>query len=135
MNNISIVCRVATDPDLKTTNDGTPVCSFRVAIPRNHRNLGTDFITVVCWNATAKFAGNYLTTGRLISIVGRLQVKQWTRTITKKVNIGGKLHEVSIEVPMETPEIVVLDLRALDRPPQLGDTDGDFADERELALA
>jgi single stranded DNA-binding protein len=115
LNNCTFTARIATEPDLRTTPAGVPVCSFRVAVKRIARKGAepqTDFFTVVCWNHNATFAGNYLTTGRLVSLVGSLQIRQWKKEIT----VGTQ----TVLVPMETPEIIVRDIHPLDKRPDTG---------------
>jgi single stranded DNA-binding protein len=131
MNNCTFVARVATDPELRTTPAGVPVCSFRVAVKRIARKGAepvTDFFTVVCWNHNATFAGNYLTTGRLISLTGCLQIRQWKKPIT----VGTQ----TVHIPMETPELIVRDLHPLDKRPGTGvPMIDEGADEAELEAA
>jgi single stranded DNA-binding protein len=131
MNNCSFVGRIAIEPDLRYTPAGTAVCSFRVAVKRAGREAGTDFINVVCWNHNATFAGNYLAKGRLISFTGRLQIKQWQKAVT----IGTE----TVMVRMETPEIIITEIRALDKNPQIGGTDvvleGELVPEGSLVPA
>ena len=79
MNSIKITGRLVADPELKHTQNDTPVCSFNVAVDRIYsKEKETDFFTVVCWRQTAEFVSKYFTKGRMAVIDGRLQLRDWT---------------------------------------------------------
>ena len=83
LNRIIIMGRLARDPELRHTQTGTPVASFRLAVDRDFRdkNTGeraTDWIDVVAWRGTAEFASKFLAKGRLAVVEGRLQMRDWT---------------------------------------------------------
>ena len=96
LNNLTIVGRLCADPDLKQTQSGIPVCSFRIAVDRNYMTDGkreTDFFDVVAWRGTAEFICNYFAKGRMIALNGRLQTRAWTDRDGKK--------RVSVEIVAE----------------------------------
>ena len=83
LNRIIIMGRLARDPELRHTQSGTPVASFRLAVDRDFKdkNTGeraTDWIDVVAWRATGEFVSRYFTKGRLAVVEGRLQMRDWT---------------------------------------------------------
>ena len=83
LNRIIIMGRLARDPELRRTQTGTPVASFRLAVDRDFkdRNTGekaTDWIDVVAWRQTAEFVSRYFTKGRMAVVEGRLQMRDWT---------------------------------------------------------
>jgi single-strand DNA-binding protein len=82
LNRVILIGRLTADPELRYTPSGVPVASFRLAVDRQFKRQGgereTDFINIVAWRQSAEFAANYLGKGRLISVEGRLQVRQWT---------------------------------------------------------
>ncbi len=55
--------RLVSDPELKTTNSGLSVTSFRIAVDRGYVKAGeerkADFIDIVCWRNTAEFVCRY----------------------------------------------------------------------------
>ena len=69
------------DPELKTTQQGTSVCRFRIACDRNFSRQGeqrqADFIDIVAWRAQAEFVCKYFQKGSLIAIEGNLQTRQY----------------------------------------------------------
>lgn len=83
LNHITLMGRLARDPELRHTQSGTPVATFRLAVDRDFKdkNTGeraTDWIDVVAWRSTGEFAAKYLSRGRLAVVDGRLQMREWT---------------------------------------------------------
>ena len=83
LNHIVIMGRLAQDPELRHTQTGTPVATFRLAVDRDFKdkNTGeraTDWIDVVAWRGTGEFVSRYLAKGRLAVVEGRLQMREWT---------------------------------------------------------
>lgn len=75
--------RLARDPELRRTQTGTPVASFRLAVDRDFKDKSTgeratDWIDVVAWRQTGEFVSRYFTKGRLAVVEGRLQMRDWT---------------------------------------------------------
>jgi single-strand DNA-binding protein len=109
LNRVILIGRLTADPELRYTPSGVPVASFRLAVDRQFKSQGgereTDFINIVAWRKSAEFAANYLTKGRLISVEGRLQVRQWT------TNDGQR---------RTSYDIVADNIQGLDRPREQG---------------
>lgn len=78
MNRVCLMGRIGRDLELKKTNSGVSVVSFSLAVDRNGKEGGTDWIDVVAWRGTAEVLCNYAGRGRLIGIEGRLQMRDWT---------------------------------------------------------
>lgn len=80
-NKVILGGRMCADPELKTTNSGTAVVSFSMAVNRRYQKEGeaqADFITVVAWGKTAEFVSKYFRKASSICIVGELQTRNWT---------------------------------------------------------
>ncbi|MBM3459858.1 MAG: single-stranded DNA-binding protein [Armatimonadetes bacterium] len=81
LNQVTLIGRLANDPELKLTPSGVSVSRFRVAVNRPYTNQQgereADFIDVVAWRQPADFAGNYLNRGCLVAVVGRLQIRSY----------------------------------------------------------
>ena len=80
---IVIMGRLARDPELRRTQTGTPVASFRLAVERDFKDKAsgeriTDWIDVTAWSYTAEFVSKYFTKGRMTVVSGRLQMRDWT---------------------------------------------------------
>ena len=83
LNKIFLMGRLARDPELRRTQSGTPVVSFRLAVDRDFKDKATgerstDWIDVVAWRQTAEFVSRYFTKGRMAVVEGRLQMRDWT---------------------------------------------------------
>ena len=83
LNKCFLMGRLGSDPELRHTQNGTPVASFRVAVDRDFRdkNSGeraTDWIDVVAWRQTAEFVSHYFRKGRMAVVEGRIQTRSWT---------------------------------------------------------
>lgn len=94
LNHITIMGRLAFDPELRHTQSGTPVASLRLAVDRDFKSSDggrdTDWIDVVAWKGTAEFVSRNFSKGRLILVSGRLQSREWTD------KTGGKRTSVEI---------------------------------------
>lgn len=82
MNHLTMMGRLCADPELRTTQTGIPVCSFRIAVERGYASQNgsreTDFFNVTAWRGTAEFVKKYFAKGRMIALDGRLQTQSWT---------------------------------------------------------
>ena len=82
LNRIIIMGRLVRDPELRTTQSGTAVTSFTLAVDRDFKSResgekSTDFIDVVAWRQTAEFVCKYFSKGRMAVAEGRLQIREW----------------------------------------------------------
>lgn len=77
LNHITIMGRLTKDPELRYTKSEKPVASFTLAVDRDGKDAGTDFIDCVAWNATASFVNNYFKKGSMAVVDGRLQMRPW----------------------------------------------------------
>ena len=81
LNHVSIMGRLARDPELRTTTSGKSVVSFTIATDRNRKDANgqnqTDWIQMTAWEKTAEFICKYFQKGSMIAIDGRLQSKTY----------------------------------------------------------
>ena len=81
LNHVSIMGRLARDPELRTTTSGKIVVSFTIATDRNRKDANgqnqTDWIRMTAWEKTAEFICKYFQKGSMIAIDGRLQSKTY----------------------------------------------------------
>lgn len=83
LNKIFLQGRLVADPELRHTQQGTPVASFRLAVDRDFKSKdpnasNTDFINIVAWRGTGEFVSRYFTKGRMAIVEGRLQMREYT---------------------------------------------------------
>lgn len=80
MNKVFMIGRLCADPELRTTQSGTPVATYRIAVNRRKSANGqqeADFFPCVAWDKSAEFATKYLTKGTKVAIAGHLQTRSW----------------------------------------------------------
>ena len=82
INNVVIMGRFVSTPELKYTSSQTEVTSFTLAVERSYARQGeqrqTDFINCVAWRQTADFISRYFHKGSMIAINGSIQQRQYT---------------------------------------------------------
>lgn len=81
LNVVAIMGRLVADPELRTTQQGTNVCTFRIACERSYTPKGqqrqADFVDIVAWGKTAEFICKFFQQGSMISIDGSLQTRNY----------------------------------------------------------
>lgn len=81
LNKTILMGRLTRDPELKFTQNGTPVVSFNIAVDRNYSGQSgdrqTDFIPITAWRKTAEFISQWFTKGQMIVVVGSVQSRNW----------------------------------------------------------
>lgn len=82
MNSLHIIGRLTGDPELRTTPAGMDVCSFDVAVNRKktqkNPNPGADYFHVSAWGDKGKVCNQYLSKGKMVSVVGSVSVRAYT---------------------------------------------------------
>ena len=78
MNKVILGGKLASDPELRVTPQGTNVASFRLAVSRRGAGSNTDFFNVQVWRGTAEFVAKFFRKGSSICIVGTIQNREWT---------------------------------------------------------
>jgi single-strand DNA-binding protein len=72
--------RITANPELKTTANGVPVCTFSIAVERRYKQgeeKQTDFINIVAWRGTAEVVAKHFTKGNMIGIEGSIQTRKY----------------------------------------------------------
>lgn len=111
-NQAIIMGNLTRDPELRSTPSGQQVASFAVATNRTwndasgERKEAVEYHEIVAWGKLGELAGQYLSKGRKVMVVGRLQTQSWEKDGVKR----------------QRTEIVASDVNFLDGP-----RDGDMA--------
>ena len=91
VNQVVLVGRITRDLELKATSNGREVVSFSLAVNRNFKNANgeydADFINCVAFGQQANFMNTYLGKGRLISVVGRLNTRNYENNMGQRVYV------------------------------------------------
>lgn len=81
INRVVLMGRLVSDPELKTTQNGVSVTTFRIAVDRSYQKQGeerqADFFDIVAWRYTAEFVCKFFRKGSLIAIDGQLQSRTY----------------------------------------------------------
>lgn len=94
MNVVAIIGRVTKDLEISYTRNGTPNCTFTIAIQRDYKNSSgnyeADFIQIVAWKEVAQLLVTYVKKGEQIGVNGQL----CSRTYVDKNGIKKYITEV-----------------------------------------
>lgn len=82
LNKIFLQGRLVADPELRHTQNGIAVATFRIAVDRDYKDKETgekkaDFINIVAWRGTAEFVSRFFTKGRMAIVEGKLQTRDY----------------------------------------------------------
>lgn len=81
MNKVILTGNLTKDPEKRTTQHGTSVTSFTVAVQRRFKNQNgnydADFINCVAWRGTADFVAQYFNKGSGICLSGFIQTRSY----------------------------------------------------------
>lgn len=119
--------RLTRDPEIRYTQNNTPVASYSIAVDRNYskdQDRQTDFIDIVSWNKAAEFVSKWFKKGSLIVVVGRLQVRKWQdkdgnnrisyEVISEEVSFGGSKNDSDSSVSNTNVTTDTVDVEAAD---------------------
>lgn len=81
VNKIFLIGRLTMDPELKYTTNGNAVSRMSLAVDRQYKdsegNKKADFIPVIAWRKLAEIVAQYMKKGKLISVVGSLEIRSY----------------------------------------------------------
>lgn len=84
VNKVMLLGRLGVDPEVRFTQGGQAVATFRMATSENwtDRNSGqkqerTEWHRVVVWGRLGELCGEYLRKGRQCFVEGRIQTREW----------------------------------------------------------
>ena len=119
INSAILLGRITKDLELKSTQNGTSVLQFTVAVDRDFVKQGeerqADFISCVAFKQTAEFISKFFSKGRMIAVEGRLQTRSYddkngtkhnvTEVIINKASFTGEKVEQRQEQRQDAPEL------------------------------
>lgn len=82
LNRVIFMGRLVADPELRTTGvHSLPVTDFTIAVDRKTFGKNTekkvDFIDCVAWKKQAEWICRNFTKGQIITVEGRLEMREW----------------------------------------------------------
>ncbi|MEF8847154.1 MAG: single-stranded DNA-binding protein [Candidatus Paceibacterota bacterium] len=104
-NKVILAGNLTSEPEMRKTPSGQPVCSFSLATNRywtdqdsGEKQQKTEYHNIVAWRRLAEIASQYLDKGSLVLIEGRLQTRSWedsndntrykTEVVARKMQMG-----------------------------------------------
>lgn len=79
VNHMILQGRLTADPELRTTQSGTAVCSFRIAWSKKWKETETKlFLSCTAWRGTGEMVSKYFRKGQEIVVEGKLHTESWT---------------------------------------------------------
>lgn len=112
-NQAIVMGNLTRDPELRTTPNGQSVASFSVATNRSwldtngEKKDAVEYHDIVAWGKLAELVSNYLSKGRKVLVVGRLQTRSWdsqdgskrqkTEIVATDINFVDKMGEANLD--------------------------------------
>lgn len=97
MNKVFLIGNLTRDPEYATTNNGTSVCRFSIAVNRNYKSADgevlTDYFNCVAWKGLAETVSKYSHKGDKVAVTGSIEIKNYEDSKGNKrtsvdVNVG-----------------------------------------------
>lgn len=92
-NLVVLMGNLTRDPELRSTPNGQPVCSFSLALNRSYKGQDdewkevTDYVDIVAWGSLGERVAQYLSKGRPCLVNGRLQSRSWEQDGQKRSKV------------------------------------------------
>lgn len=87
LNNCTLIGRLTKDIDLRSTRDGKSVAQFTLAVDRDKKDSGADFINCIAWGKSAEIIERYVRKGDMLGIIGKIQTRNYEDRTGKKVYV------------------------------------------------
>ncbi len=92
LNQVVLVGRLVSDPEVKETSSGTSISRITLAVPRSYKNINgeyeTDFISCVLWKLMAINTKEYCRKGDIVGVKGRIESSVYEKDGEKKYSIN-----------------------------------------------
>lgn len=103
MNKCYIIGNLTRAPELRTTDNGIPVCNFTVAVNRRRSGNGqqeADYFRVTAWRGLGENCAAYLDKGRKVAVTGTVSARAYTGS---DGSVHATMELVADEVEFLTP--------------------------------
>ncbi len=96
MNSVNLIGRLTADPEIGSTNDGTSISKFSIAVDKrisqakkeqmtSEGKSTADFPRIIVWDRLAESANSYLKKGHLVGITGRVTTGSYVKEDGTKI--------------------------------------------------
>lgn len=124
MNKTILIGRMTADAELKNTATGKTVVNFTLAVEREKKDSGADFINCEAWDKLAELVHQYCHRGDKVAVEGRITVRSYERDGKKQYQTNVVARDVEFletkrqtqTAPKKEPEYVDIDPEQEDLP-------------------
>ena len=118
MNACTISGYLTHDPELRRTQNGTPVCTFSVGVARPNEKDKTDFIRCYAWRSRAEFIAKHFVKGQRIEVCGPITTHNYEKDGERRysaelrcdyVNFGERKRETDPTPPDAAADFAMLE--------------------------
>ena len=117
INKVMVTGNLTRDPEMRSTNSGTPVMNFGIAVNDRRRNQQTgewedhpNFVDCTMFGTRAESVSRFLSKGSKVAIEGKLHFEQWERDGKKNSKVSIIVNEIEFmsrndkaEKPVQQP--------------------------------
>jgi single-strand DNA-binding protein len=103
MNTVSLIGNLATEVELKELAEEKKVARFLLAVDRDGRDSGADFVWICAWDRQAELCAAYLGKGRRVGVVGRLRTRTWEQDGHRRDAVDVVARRVEFLSPVDRP--------------------------------
>lgn len=114
LNQVMLVGRIVSEPELKKLEDGNSISNITLAIPRSYKNkdgeYDVDFIGVTLWDNMASQTAEYCKKGDIVAVRGIVESKIYEENGEKKQDLSVKAQKLSFLKSREKSESKEMDI-------------------------
>jgi len=83
LNKVQLIGNLGSDPELRSTKNGTPVCNISMATSRvwydnnKEKQEETEWHKVIIWGKQAESVSRFMSKGSKMYVEGRIQTRKW----------------------------------------------------------
>ncbi len=83
INRVTVTGNLTRDPELRSTSNGTSVCSMRIAVNSRRKDQSgqwvdkPNYFDITVWGQQGENCAQYLSKGRPLAVDGRLDWREW----------------------------------------------------------
>jgi len=107
LNKVMMMGRLTADPEMKTTQNGSSLCNFRIACARPKKKDSdeqeTDFFNCTAWSGTAEVVNSNYKKGDIILLSGYLRNSTYEKNGEKRTNTEIVAKEIHYLYPTKKP--------------------------------
>ena len=78
MHKLAAIGNLTRDPELRSTPNGIPVCTFTIAVNGRKSDEASTFFRVTAWRQLGENCNRYLTKGKKVFVSGPVSVSTYT---------------------------------------------------------